>query len=40
MQCPIEWYHYKCVGLKEEPKGDWFCYICTERRKKEGLPVP
>eukprot|EP00045_Choanoeca_perplexa_P012501 m.136688 g.136688 ORF g.136688 m.136688 type:complete len:255 (-) comp16031_c0_seq5:2018-2782(-) len=38
-KCPIEWYHYKCVGLTEEPKGDWYCYICTERRKAEGLPV-
>eukprot|EP00730_Choanoeca_flexa_P015236 TRINITY_DN6951_c0_g1_i2.p1 TRINITY_DN6951_c0_g1~~TRINITY_DN6951_c0_g1_i2.p1 ORF type:complete len:261 (+),score=77.30 TRINITY_DN6951_c0_g1_i2:82-864(+) len=37
--CPIEWYHYKCVGLTEEPKGDWYCFLCTERRKREGLPV-
>ncbi|GMM30186.1 hypothetical protein DAMA08_029310 [Martiniozyma asiatica (nom. inval.)] len=23
--CPNEWYHYKCVGLKSDPKNDWFC---------------
>jgi hypothetical protein len=21
--CPIEWFHFKCVGLKTEPKGKW-----------------
>ncbi|KAI4790921.1 hypothetical protein KUCAC02_034311 [Chaenocephalus aceratus] len=24
-QCPIEWFHYGCVGLTEAPKGKWFC---------------
>ena len=26
--CPIEWFHFKCVGLKTEPKGEWFCPDC------------
>lgn len=28
MNCPIEWYHLECVGLKETPKGEWFCPKC------------
>ena len=26
--CDIVWYHYKCVGLKRKPRGDWFCPKC------------
>lgn len=26
--CPIEWFHFKCVGVKKIPKGDWFCPRC------------
>lgn len=26
--CKIEWFHYKCVGIKRAPKGDWFCDSC------------
>ncbi|CAL8072223.1 unnamed protein product [Orchesella dallaii] len=26
--CPIEWFHFKCVGLKTKPKGKWFCPKC------------
>eukprot|EP00049_Salpingoeca_infusionum_P004267 m.76364 g.76364 ORF g.76364 m.76364 type:complete len:237 (-) comp12485_c0_seq7:367-1077(-) len=26
--CPIEWFHYSCVGLTEEPKGKWYCHLC------------
>ncbi|XP_075512156.1 PHD finger protein ING1 isoform X2 [Primulina tabacum] len=34
--CKIEWFHYGCVGLKEQPKGKWYCSDCvgTKRRKK------
>lgn len=24
-QCAIKWFHFACVGLTEEPDGDWFC---------------
>ncbi|KAL6532230.1 hypothetical protein OROGR_014200 [Orobanche gracilis] len=34
--CKIEWFHYSCVGLKEQPKGKWYCSQCvgTQRRRK------
>ncbi|PKU71811.1 PHD finger protein ING1 [Dendrobium catenatum] len=34
--CKIEWFHYGCVGLKEQPKGKWFCPNCVglPKRKK------
>ena len=22
-QCPIEWFHFQCVGLTSKPKGKW-----------------
>ena len=28
--CPIQWYHYECVGLKRAPRGKWFCPDCKE----------
>jgi hypothetical protein len=28
--CPIEWFHYACVGLKSLPKGKWYCKGCQE----------
>ncbi|EJW76061.1 PHD-finger family protein [Wuchereria bancrofti] len=33
-QCPIEWFHFQCVGLTEAPKGKWYCERCNEQRKK------
>ncbi|KAI5649926.1 hypothetical protein M9H77_35931 [Catharanthus roseus] len=35
-QCKIEWFHIGCVGLKESPKGNWYCPDCigTQRRWK------
>lgn len=33
-QCKIEWFHYGCVGLKEQPKGKWFCADCAGTQKK------
>lgn len=27
-ECPYEWFHWACVGVKEEPKGAWFCEEC------------
>lgn len=26
--CPIEWYHFNCVGLSTKPKGKWYCPEC------------
>ncbi|XP_019618583.1 PREDICTED: inhibitor of growth protein 4-like [Branchiostoma belcheri] len=33
--CPIEWFHFGCVGLTTKPKGKWFCPKCTLERKKK-----
>jgi len=33
--CPIEWFHFACVGLTTKPKGKWFCPKCTSDRKKK-----
>lgn len=33
--CPIEWFHFACVGLTSKPKGKWFCPKCTAERKKK-----
>lgn len=30
--CPIEWFHFACVGLTTKPKGKWFCPKCTDRK--------
>ena len=32
--CPIEWFHYGCVGLTQAPKGKWFCPQCTAAMKR------
>jgi inhibitor of growth protein 3 len=26
--CERQWFHYKCVGLSEEPAGEWLCPEC------------
>jgi len=28
--CPYEWFHWTCVGLKSEPVGNWICPVCTK----------
>jgi hypothetical protein len=28
-ECPIEWFHFACVGLTEQPKGKWYCPECA-----------
>lgn len=33
--CPIEWFHFGCVGLSSKPKGKWFCPKCREERDKK-----
>ncbi|XP_054806980.1 PHD finger protein ING1 isoform X2 [Prosopis cineraria] len=30
--CKIEWFHFGCVGLKEQPKGKWYCSDCAATR--------
>lgn len=32
-QCQIEWFHFACVKLEEEPKGKWFCEKCRSESK-------
>lgn len=31
-QCAMQWFHFSCVGLKDEPEGDWFCPDCSKSR--------
>ena len=30
--CKLEWFHYKCVGLKRKPKGEWYCSDICRRQ--------
>lgn len=32
--CPYEWFHWSCVGLKSEPEGKWFCPECGKKEKR------
>lgn len=32
--CDIEWFHWKCVGLTEDPKGSWYCPDCRAKIKR------
>jgi len=27
--CPYEWFHLSCLGLKHPPKGSWYCTECS-----------
>ncbi|KAF2822363.1 hypothetical protein CC86DRAFT_357169 [Ophiobolus disseminans] len=29
--CQYQWFHWECVGIKEEPVGDWLCPACTKQ---------
>lgn len=31
--CPIEWFHFACVGLTIKPRGKWYCYGCLNKKK-------
>ncbi|XP_065176531.1 inhibitor of growth protein 4-like [Sycon ciliatum] len=33
--CPVEWFHFACVGLSSKPKGKWYCTRCSQDRKKK-----
>ncbi|XP_037084045.1 inhibitor of growth protein 5-like [Pollicipes pollicipes] len=32
--CPIEWFHFSCVGLTSSPRGKWYCPRCIKDKKK------
>ncbi|CAD6946780.1 unnamed protein product [Tilletia controversa] len=40
--CPLQWCHYKCVGLPEhkKPPGKWYCLFCKPSYKGPGRGVP
>jgi len=33
-ECPIEWFHFSCVGLHHKPKGKWYCPKCRGNSEK------
>lgn len=33
-ECPYEWFHLECVGLKSIPKSSYFCPVCAPNFKK------
>ncbi|KXT04284.1 hypothetical protein AC578_7945 [Pseudocercospora eumusae] len=38
--CDKQWFHYACVGLTEEPRGEWLCTDCsTKPRSKLRIDV-
>ena len=34
--CPIEWFHFSCVGITSEPDSDeeWYCDECKSKLNK------
>lgn len=30
--CPIQWYHFSCVGIGTPPDGDWLCPTCRAKK--------
>lgn len=36
--CAVEWFHFECVGMTEQPKGKWYCRDCEELRQAGKLP--
>ncbi|ODN06243.1 Inhibitor of growth protein 1 [Orchesella cincta] len=36
--CPIEWYHYNCLGIVKKPKGKWYCPMCRGDRPNTMKP--
>lgn len=32
---PEQWYHLSCVGLDDEPNGQWFCFACKHAKMQE-----
>lgn len=29
-KCERQWFHWACVGVDEEPVGEWLCPVCRE----------
>ena len=37
--CPVGWYHWKCVQVTDEPSGNWSCPKCSHKsQEKRQLP--
>lgn len=36
--CPIEWFHFTCVGITNTPKGKWYCPDCRKARSSNVRP--
>ncbi|CAB3252025.1 unnamed protein product [Arctia plantaginis] len=34
--CPIEWFHFECVGIMVPPKGKWYCPECRKNQSFSG----
>lgn len=34
--CPIEWYHWGCVGITSSPVGKWYCDLCKIKGMVKG----
>ncbi|XP_035436666.1 uncharacterized protein LOC118267035 [Spodoptera frugiperda] len=34
--CPIEWFHFECVGIMVPPKGKWYCPECRKNQSCAG----
>lgn len=33
--CPIQWYHFSCVGIITPPDGDWLCPKCRPKKSNK-----
>lgn len=33
VDCIVEWYHFACMGLTQEPAEPWYCMNCTDSSK-------
>lgn len=38
MQCAIQWFHFDCVNVQQNPKGKWFCPNCRGDRSNVMKP--
>ncbi|CAL8465041.1 g4576 [Coccomyxa elongata] len=36
--CPVEWFHFECVGMDAQPKGKWYCRDCEALKEAGKLP--
>ncbi|XP_054281141.1 inhibitor of growth protein 1-like [Macrosteles quadrilineatus] len=35
--CPMQWFHFLCVGIESAPKGNWFCELCRKDESRSHL---